>query len=71
MALKERGPSADAPLVQFERLVIESGDNSIAFDLHPRLTVISGLGQMERDGPGSLSATALGVELLSLPTPSR
>lgn len=36
--------------MQFERLVIESGDNTIAFDLHPRLTVISGLGQMERDG---------------------
>ena len=36
--------------MHFERLVIESGDNSISFDLHPRLTVISGLSQMERDG---------------------
>ena len=68
MALKDRGPSADAPHVQFERLVIESGDNSIAFDLHPRLTVISGLGQMERDGLvnefiGALGNSRSGVHL--------
>jgi len=54
--------------VQFERLVIESGDNSIAFDLHPRLTVISGLGQMERDGLvnefiGALGNSRSGVHL--------
>ncbi len=54
--------------MQFERLVIESGDNSIAFDLHPRLTVISGLGQMERDGLvnefiGALGNSRSGVHL--------
>ena len=48
--LKIRVVGADDPGVYFERLVIESGDNSISFDLHPRLTVISGLEQMERDG---------------------
>jgi ABC-type multidrug transport system fused ATPase/permease subunit len=54
--------------VHFERLVIESGDNSISFDLHPRLTVISGLGQMERDGLvnefiGALGNSRAGVHL--------
>ena len=54
--------------MQFERLVIESGDNSIAFDLHPRLTVISGLSQMERDGLvnefiGALGNSRSGIHL--------
>ena len=66
--LKEGGRSADAPNVQFERLVIESGDNSIGFDLHPRLTVIAGLSQMERDGlvnefVGALGNSRSGVHL--------
>jgi hypothetical protein len=54
--------------VHFERLVIESGDNSISFDLHPRLTVISGLTQMERDGLvnefiGALGNSRSGIHL--------
>jgi hypothetical protein len=54
--------------VHFERLVIESGDNSISFDLHPRLTVISGLSQMERDGLvnefiGALGNSRSGIHL--------
>ena len=54
--------------MQFERLVLESGDNSIAFDLHPRLTVIAGLSQMERDGlinefVGALGNSRSGVHL--------
>lgn len=54
--------------MQFERLVIESGDNSIAFDLHPRLTVIAGLSRMERDGlvnefVGALGNSRSGVHL--------
>ena len=66
--LKEVGRPADAPDVQFERLVIESGDNSIAFDLHPRLTVIAGLSQMERDGlvnefVGALGNSRSGIHL--------
>ena len=35
--------------MQFERLVIEAGTNSFTLPLHPRLTVIAGLGQVERD----------------------
>ncbi len=54
--------------VHFERLVIESGDNTISFDLHPRLTVISGLSQMERDGLvnefiGALGNSRSGIHL--------
>lgn len=54
--------------MQFERLVIESGANSVAFDLHPRLTVIAGLSQMERDGlvnefVGALSNSRSGIHL--------
>ena len=67
-ALKLRRRRADDANVQFERLVIESGDNTIAFDLHPRLTVISGLSQMERDGLvnefiGALGNSRSGVHL--------
>lgn len=56
------------PTVKFERLVIESGDNCVAFDLNPRLTVISGLSQMERDGLinefiGALGSSRSGVHL--------
>ena len=66
--LKIRVVGADDPGVYFERLVIESGDNSISFDLHPRLTVISGLEQMERDGLvnefiGALGNSRSGVHL--------
>jgi uncharacterized protein YhaN len=54
--------------VQFERLVVESGGNTIAFDLHPRLTVIAGLSQMERDGlvnefVGALGNSRSGIHL--------
>lgn len=54
--------------MKFERLVIESGDNCVAFDLNPRLTVISGLSQMERDGLinefiGALGSSRSGVHL--------
>lgn len=48
--------------------MIESGDNSIGFDLHPRLTVIAGLSQMERDGlvnefVGALGNSRSGIHL--------
>lgn len=54
--------------MRFERLVIESGDQSVSFDLHPRLTVISGLSRMERDGLvnefiGALGDSRAGVHL--------
>jgi hypothetical protein len=52
--------------VRYERLVIEGGGASYALDFHPRLTVISGVGQMERDGivnelVGALGPTRAGV----------
>jgi len=46
--------------VRFERLVIDSGDNTMAVDLHPRLTVISGMGQIERDALISEFIASLG-----------
>ncbi|HPU40260.1 MAG TPA: hypothetical protein PLS63_11865 [Microthrixaceae bacterium] len=54
--------------MQFERLVIENGTNSVSFDLHPRLTVIAGLSQMERDGlvnefVGALGSSRSGIHL--------
>lgn len=66
--LKVGARRAEQPHVHFERLVLESGDNSITFDLHPRLTVISGLSQMERDGVvnefvGALGNSRSGVHL--------
>jgi hypothetical protein len=35
--------------MRVERLVIEAGDNSFTLDLHPRLTVVAGMGRVERD----------------------
>jgi hypothetical protein len=45
------------------RMVIEAGGHTIALDLHPRLTVITGLGEVERE--------SLAGELLSALGPSR
>ena len=42
--------SAEEATVRFERLVIEAGDSTFTLDLHPQLTVIGGVGQIERDG---------------------
>jgi len=36
--------------VHFERLVIEAGADTFSLDLHPRMTVIAGVGRPERDG---------------------
>jgi hypothetical protein len=36
--------------VRYERLVVEAGDNTFTLDLHPGLTVVGGVGHMERDG---------------------
>jgi hypothetical protein len=54
--------------VRFERLVIEAGENTFTLDLHPKLTVIGGVGQIERDGlinemVGALGAGRAGVHL--------
>jgi hypothetical protein len=52
--------------MRFERLVIEAGDNTFNLDFHQRLTVISGVGRLEREGliselVGALSASRDGV----------
>ncbi len=54
--------------MKFERLVIESGDVQTCLDLHPQLTVITGLSDLERDGlvgefVGSLGSARSGVHL--------
>ena len=52
--------------MRFERLVIEADENTFSIDFHPRLTVISGVGRLEREGliselVGSLSSSRAGV----------
>ena len=54
--------------MHFERLVIEAGKRTYALDLHRRLTVIAGVGHLEREGLiteliGGLSAGRSGVHL--------
>ena len=52
--------------MRFERLVIEADENTFSLEFHPRLTVISGVGRLERerlisDLVGSLSSSRAGV----------
>ena len=52
--------------MRFERLVIEADENTFSLDFHPRLTVICGVGRLEREGViselvGSLSSSRPGV----------
>ena len=52
--------------MRFERLVIEADENTFSLEFHPRLTVISGVGRLEREGligelVGSLSSSRAGV----------
>jgi hypothetical protein len=54
--------------VRLERLVIEADQNTFALDLHPRLTVIGGVGRLEREGlvnelVGALAGGRQGVHL--------
>ncbi len=35
--------------MRVERLVIEAGENTFTLDLHPRLTVVAGMGRVERE----------------------
>jgi len=46
--------------VQYERLVVEAGDNTFTLDLHPGLTVVGGVSRMERDGLVAELCGALG-----------
>jgi len=52
--------------MRFDRLVIEADENTFSLEFHPRLTVIGGVGRLEREGlitelVGSLSASRAGV----------
>ena len=50
------------------RMVIEAGRHTIALDLHPKLTVITGVGELERESLagellGALGASRPGVHV--------
>jgi len=47
--------------VHFERLVIEAGTNTFSLDINRRLTVVAGVGRLERDGLISELVSALGT----------
>jgi len=47
--------------VHFERLVIESGQTTFALDLHAQVTVVAGVGRLERDGLINELVAAIGA----------
>lgn len=54
--------------MRVERLVIEAGDNTFTLDLHPRLTIVAGMGQVERESligemVGALGGSRPGVHV--------
>ena len=54
--------------MRVERLVIEAGDNTFTLDLHPRLTVVAGMGRVERESLvgeviGALGGSRAGVHV--------
>jgi hypothetical protein len=54
--------------MRVERLVVEAGDNTFTLDLHPRLTVVAGMGRIERESLvgellGALSGRRSGLHL--------
>ena len=54
--------------MRFERLVLSDAGNRVAVDLHPGLSVLAGLGHVERDGVlnefvGALGTSRSGVHL--------
>lgn len=54
--------------MRVERLVIEAGENTFTLDLHPRLTVVAGMGPVERASligeiAGALGGSRSGVHL--------
>lgn len=48
-SLQVAAREADLDPMRVERLVIEAGDNTLTLDLHPRLTVVAGMGRIERE----------------------
>jgi hypothetical protein len=58
--LNPDGGRADDAQVRVDRLVLEAAGRSVALDLHPRLTVVTGVGSAEREGLVSEFVGALG-----------
>jgi hypothetical protein len=58
IVLKHRATRADARIVKCQRLVVEMGEDIFSLDLHPRLTVLAGLGPVER---ATLAAELVGA----------
>jgi hypothetical protein len=59
---------ADLRGMRVERVVIEAGENTFTLDLHPRLTVVAGMGRVERDSligeiVGALGGSRPGVHV--------
>jgi hypothetical protein len=55
-------------VMRVERLVIEAGSNTFTLDLHPKLTVVAGMGHLERESLigeliGSLGGSSHGVHV--------
>lgn len=48
--LKSGRSNADSSGVHLERIVIEAGADTFSLDLHRRMTVIAGVGRLEREG---------------------
>jgi hypothetical protein len=66
--LKSARPAAETAIVHFERLAIEAGGDTFTLGFHERLTVIAGVGRLEREGlenelVGALSSGRSGVHL--------
>jgi hypothetical protein len=47
--LKPGSARADLFGMRVERFVIEAGDSTFTLDLHPRLTIVAGMGEVERE----------------------
>lgn len=58
--LKSARRRVEAPAVRYERLVIEAGANTFTLDLHPNLTVVTGVSRLEREGLVNELVGALG-----------
>jgi hypothetical protein len=68
IALQVTLREADHQSMRVERLVIEAGVNTLTLDLHPRLTVVAGMGSVERQSLvgeliGALAGTRSGLHL--------
>jgi hypothetical protein len=58
--LKSTAVDVDPSRVQFERLMIEARDTTFTLELDPRMTVIAGVGTLEREGLVNELVGALG-----------